>query len=86
MSISISNGAVNYRDALNTTIERFGIRASELATNAGIEESRLSKYRNGHHMLRSDALQGVVDSLPVEARAYFYLLVMAHEGACSKVS
>lgn len=68
---------MQYRQALNKTLEVFSVKASEISERSGVEESRLSKFRNGHHDLRSEALQSVVNSLPGTAKAYFYALAMS---------
>lgn len=69
---------MDYREAFNKTLEMFEIRASDLSERSGVDPSRLSKFRNGHHDLRSGALANLINALPSDARAYYYLLVMSN--------
>lgn len=66
------------RHALNETLAQFDLTAAAIAEAAGIDPGRLSKFRNGHHDLRSSALHQVIDALPERARAYYYLLLMSN--------
>jgi hypothetical protein len=67
-----------YREALNKTIDIFGIVAAEISRESGIDESRLSRFRTGKHDLQSKALASLINAMPEDAKAYFYLLVMSN--------
>lgn len=69
---------MDHRQALNETLTQFDLKAAAIAEAAGIDAGRLSKFRNGHHDLRSSALQQIINALPEKARAYYYLLLMSN--------
>ncbi len=66
---------VDPRDALDKTLEVFGVKAAELAELSGISAQEISRYRNKRKDMNSLNLQKIVNCLPQAARFYFYSLM-----------
>ena len=67
---------MNYQEALNKTIEVFAIKASDISKCSGIGANQISNYRHGKSDLNSNNLQLIIDSLPIEAKMYFYGILL----------
>lgn len=63
---------MNFVTALNSTLEQFNIKNRELARLSGVDESSISRYRNGTRDLQAETLQKLISALPKEARDFFY--------------
>lgn len=63
---------MNFVAALNSTIEEFNIKNRELSRLSGVDESSISRYRNGTRDLQAETLQKIISALPKQAREYFY--------------
>lgn len=75
---------MNYREALNKTFEAFDIKASDIAKRSGLGENQISNYRNGKSDLYSENLQLIINTLPIEAKMYFYgLLLQSNSLLCA---
>lgn len=68
-----------YAEALNETLEHFGISAREIATGAGVREAALSQFRNGKKDLNLESWERLVRALPLEAKQYLHLKVLVGE-------
>ena len=66
---------VDPRDALDQTLEVFGVKAAELAELSGISAQEISRYRNKRKDMNSLNLQKIVNCLPQAERFYFYSLM-----------
>jgi transcriptional regulator with XRE-family HTH domain len=64
--------------AFNKTLKTFEIRAKDISEKSGVSEKQISMFRNGRQRLNSDALQSLLEVLPLEARLYF--LIQLSEG------
>jgi hypothetical protein len=75
---------MDHRAAFNRTLEMFGLKAKPIAemaarrlnTNSRTVENQISSFRKGEGDLAAGRLFAIVDSLPAEARAYWFALVM----------
>jgi hypothetical protein len=67
---------IDPREAFDETMRVFGINASELSNLAGISTEQISRYRRQHKDMNSLSLFRVIDSLPNEAKIYFYHLLL----------
>lgn len=75
---------MNYREALNKTFEAFDIKASDISKKSGIGENQISNYRKGKSDLYAENLQLIINSLPIEAKMYFYgLLLQSNSVLCA---
>ncbi len=63
---------VNFCNALNTTLEKYGITNTWLAEKSGVTGQTISNYRLGKSRLRDDSLEKIVNSLPLEAREFYF--------------
>lgn len=70
---------MNYRDALIKTFDTFGIVASEISKVSGVGENQISNYRTRKTDLYSENLQALINALPLQARMYFYGLLLQCE-------
>lgn len=70
---------MNYRDALIKTFDTFGIIASEISRASGVGENQISNYRTRKTDLYSENLQALINALPINARMYFYGLLLQCE-------
>ena len=61
--------------------EQAGLTARELATEAEVGRSQLSKYENGRENPKLETLARLLDVLDVEPLAFFYLVQLLHRGA-----
>ena len=66
---------MDHRSAFNTTLDTFKIPAARVAETSGIDTGKISKFRNGKQDLMAATPLDLVNSLPTEARAYFFMLV-----------
>lgn len=67
---------MNYRQALNLTIEEFKLTGVQIARHSGIGENQISNYRTGKRDLTVASLECIISSLPIEAKLFFYSLVL----------
>lgn len=59
--------------ALRMTREHAGMTLTELARQAGLGKSQLSKYERGKEVPKLDSLAKLLEALGVDALAFFYL-------------
>lgn len=65
---------MRFSEAFNETMNRFGLKGSEIAQNTGLTNAQVSNFRKGHN-LRIDSVERILAALPREARDYMLLLV-----------
>lgn len=68
---------MDFRSALNETIDRFDLQAVDIARDSGVSVHTISRFRNGHSKLNSEYLHRIVRALPATARIYLMALVTA---------
>ncbi len=61
-------------EAFDYVLNKYQISADDIAEKSGIDKSAISKFRNGHHEMRSNNLQKLIRALPPEARTHFNML------------
>jgi hypothetical protein len=57
--------------ALDDTLHAFRISGAQIAKQAGLTPSQLSKFKTGKSELRSDNLIDLINALPQEARMHY---------------
>jgi len=70
---------MNHRDALTEVIEKFGIKSSEIAQKADIDEAQFSRFKSGKAGLNLLTWEHIVSALPQKARAYLYFLLATND-------
>ena len=66
---------MNFSQALDRTIEEFGISGKGLASRAGVSEQMISDFRNGKKRVYNDSLEKILAALPSEAKSYYFLML-----------
>lgn len=61
-------------EAYDYVLEKYNIKAKDIAELTGKSETDISKFRNGHRNISADLLQLFIHALPLEARAHFNML------------
>jgi plasmid maintenance system antidote protein VapI len=61
-------------EAYDFVLDKYNIKAKDIAEAIGKSESDVSKFRNGHRKINQDLLQLFIQALPLEARAHFNML------------
>ena len=61
-------------EAYDYVLNKYDIRAKDIAEATGKSETDISKFRNGHRNISADILQQLIHALPMEARAHFITL------------
>lgn len=61
-------------EAYDLVLEKYNIKAKDIAEAIDKSESDVSKFRNGHRKINQDLLQLFIQALPPEARAHFNML------------
>lgn len=65
--------------ALNLTIEHFGIKSQALADASGMSKSRLSLFRNNHQSMRASLIDALLDAMTPEQRKYLFSLLLLED-------
>lgn len=63
---------MQFSQALDRTLNEFGIKARWLSERSGVSQQMISDFRNGKQRIYSDSLEKMLSSLPAEARDYFF--------------
>ncbi|HLO52515.1 MAG TPA: helix-turn-helix transcriptional regulator [Kamptonema sp.] len=66
---------MKFCEALDRTLEDYGISAKWLSEQSGVSMQMISQYRNGKQRVYSDSLEAMVNALPLEVRRHFYSLM-----------
>lgn len=61
-------------EAFDYVIKQYNLNAEEISRKSGIHKSAISNFRNGKHQMTSDNLQKLVQALPPQANAHFWML------------
>jgi antitoxin component HigA of HigAB toxin-antitoxin module len=61
-------------EAYDFVLDKYNIKAKDIAEAIGKSESDVSKFRNGRRKINQDLLQLFIQALPLEARAHFNML------------
>jgi predicted transcriptional regulator len=63
---------MSFNQALDKTLDHFGISGKWLAKQSGLSQQMISGFRQGHQQVRSDSLEKMIRHLPMEAQQHFY--------------
>lgn len=63
---------MQFSQALDRTLNEYGIKAKWLAERSGVSPQMISDFRNGKQRIYSDSLEKMLASLPTEAREFFF--------------
>lgn len=66
---------MKFSEALDKTLDGYGISAKWLSEQSGVSMQMISNFRNGKQRVYSDSLEAMIQALPVQAQRYLYSLV-----------
>jgi len=66
---------MKFCEALDRTLEDYGISAKWLSEQSGVSMQMISQFRRGKQRVYSDSLEAMIAALPSEVRCYFYSLM-----------
>jgi transcriptional regulator with XRE-family HTH domain len=61
---------MNFSQALDKTLDKFGISAKWLSQKTGVSQQMISGFRRGNQRIYSDSLEKILAGLPTDARNY----------------
>jgi predicted transcriptional regulator len=67
---------MKFSEALNATLEEFGLSAKTIAQESGIREATLSEFRRGKKEIHTDNLERLIRALPQEAKQYLFFKLL----------
>jgi transcriptional regulator with XRE-family HTH domain len=67
---------MKFCEALDRTLEDYGISAKWLSEQSGVSMQMISQFRRGKQRVYSDSLEAMINALPQEVRRHFYSLMM----------
>ena len=70
---------MNFNQAFNSTLKKFGVSAKQLAERSGVTPQSISEFRRGKKTIQTDSLEKLLEYLPIEARMYFFSLLLGEE-------
>ena len=70
---------MNFNQDFDTTLKEFKINAKQLAEKSGIAPQSISEFRRGKKTIQTDSLEKLLESLPFEAKAYFFSLLLGEK-------
>lgn len=68
-------------EALDKTINYFGLVAADISRASGVTVQEISRYRRGRKDMVSKTLFKIVDALPMKAKLYFWHLCVFGDDA-----
>ena len=66
---------MKFCEALDKTLEDYGISAKWLSEQSGVSMQMISQFRRGKQRVYSDSLEAMIEALPLEVRRHLYSLV-----------
>ncbi|MBD2078416.1 hypothetical protein [Leptolyngbya sp. FACHB-17] len=66
---------MNFAQALDQTLEEFGISGKWLSERSGVSQQMISGFRKGNQRVYSDSLEKIIATLPNDARQHFFGLL-----------
>lgn len=66
---------MNFAQALDQTLEEFGISGKWLSERSGVSQQMISGFRKGNQRVYSDSLEKIIATLPSDARQHFFGLL-----------
>lgn len=67
---------MKFSEALDKTLDAYGISAKWLSEQSGVSMQMISGFRRGKQRVYSDSLEAMLNALPQEVRRHFYSLMM----------
>jgi len=67
---------VKFCEALDRSLEDYGISAKWLSEQSGVSMQMISQFRRGKQRVYSDSLEAMINALPEEVQRHFYSLMM----------
>jgi transcriptional regulator with XRE-family HTH domain len=67
---------MKFCEALDRTLEDYGISAKWLSEQSGVSMQMISQFRRGKQRVYSDSLEAMINALPQEVQRHFYSLMM----------
>jgi transcriptional regulator with XRE-family HTH domain len=61
---------MNFSQALDKTLDEFGITAKWLSEKTGVSQQMISGFRRGNQRIYSDSLEKILAGLPIDAKNY----------------
>ena len=75
---------MNFSLAFNLTLNQFDINAKHLAQQSGVQESVISRFRNGHQV-KTETLSRLLECFSVHQRDYFFSVLASGEDSKNKM-
>lgn len=66
---------MKFYEALDQTLENYGISAKWLSEKSGVSEQMISGYRRGKQRVYSNSLESMIEALPSEIRRHLFAMV-----------
>lgn len=66
---------MKFSEALDKTLDAYGISAKWLSEQSGVSMQMISQFRRGKQRVYSDSLEAMIGALPSEVRRHFYNLM-----------
>jgi transcriptional regulator with XRE-family HTH domain len=66
---------MKFSEALDKTLDAYGISAKWLSEQSGVSMQMISQFRRGKQRVYSDSLEAMIGALPSEVRHHFYSLM-----------
>ncbi len=66
---------MKFSEALDKTLDAYGISAKWLSEQSGVSMQMISGFRRGKQRVYSDSLEAMIEALPLEVRCHFYSLM-----------
>ena len=67
---------MKFYEALDKTLEYYGITAKWLSEQSGVSQQMISQFRKGKQRVYSDSLEAMISSLPLEPQRYLFSLFL----------
>jgi transcriptional regulator with XRE-family HTH domain len=71
----VAEKLMNFAQALDQTLEEFGISGKWLSERSGVSQQMISGFRKGNQRVYSDSLEKIIATLPSDARQHFFGLL-----------
>jgi transcriptional regulator with XRE-family HTH domain len=73
---------MKFSEALDQTLNDYGISAKWLSEESGVSMQMISQFRRGKQRVYSDSLEAIINAFPQEIRWHFCSLIFSKKKAC----
>jgi len=73
-----------FAQALNETIQHFGLSAREISLKTGVTEATISNLRSGNSDAKLSTFENLIGALPPEAKNYMFFKALLSDKVSSK--